>query len=147
MGDGAEPQSLFSSPYTSIFGLNPKYLRSEYDVKTYVLLIVIRQSDGNVKPGGPLGAFFEKSRLMPAPGFSLPFLISYPSLIYITPQTCTIILDTYIVTHHPAMWHTFLSSFSSTILFLNEYYEMRFDTSSYCFRKLAVSSLSILQAR
>ena len=50
---GTEPQQLVSVP--NIIGLNPKYLRSAYDVKAYVLLIAIRTSD--VKPGGPLGAF------------------------------------------------------------------------------------------
>ena len=38
-------------------GLNPKYLRSAYDMNAYVLVIAIRPSDGDVKPGAPLGSF------------------------------------------------------------------------------------------
>ena len=38
-------------------GLNPKFLRSAYDVKARVLLIAIRPSDGDVMPGGPFGDF------------------------------------------------------------------------------------------
>ena len=38
-----------------------------YVEKAYLLLIAIRPSDGNVKPGGPLGAFREEQ---PAPGFT-----------------------------------------------------------------------------
>ena len=37
--------------------LNPKSLRSVYDVKAYVLFIEILRSDGDIKPDGPLGAF------------------------------------------------------------------------------------------
>ena len=44
------PQSLVSVP--NMPGLNPRFLGSGYDVKSYVLLIAIRPSDGNVKPGG-----------------------------------------------------------------------------------------------
>jgi hypothetical protein len=44
----------FCSKYT---GSNPKSLSSANYVKAYVLLIAIRQSDGDVKPGGHLGAF------------------------------------------------------------------------------------------
>ena len=44
-----------------------------------VLLIAIRPSDGDVKPGGPLGAFRERAGYEPAPGFtfSLPFIINH----------------------------------------------------------------------
>ena len=35
-------------------------------MKAYALFIVIRSSDGDVKPGGPVGA--DKGMLMPAPG-------------------------------------------------------------------------------
>ena len=52
---GAEPQSLISVP--NISGLNPKSLHSAYDVKVYMLLIAIRLSDGDIKPGDPLGSF------------------------------------------------------------------------------------------
>ena len=38
-------------------GLNTKYLCSVYDLKGYVGLIAIRPSDGDFKPGGPIGAF------------------------------------------------------------------------------------------
>ena len=51
---GAEPQSLVSVP--NIRGLNPKPLRSAYDVKAYVLLKTFHPTDGDVKPDGPLGA-------------------------------------------------------------------------------------------
>ena len=37
--------------------LNPKSLHSVYDVKAYLLSVAIRPSDGDVKPGGSLGAF------------------------------------------------------------------------------------------
>ena len=49
---GAETQSLVS--VANIPGLNPKSLSSAYGVKKYVLLLAIRSSDGDVKPGGPL---------------------------------------------------------------------------------------------
>ena len=52
---GAEPQSLVSVP--DILGLNPKSLRSAYEVKACVLLIAIHLSDECVKPGGLLGDF------------------------------------------------------------------------------------------
>ena len=52
---GAESQSLISVPNTP--GLNPKSLRNAYDVKAYELLIAIHQTDGDVKPDEPLGAF------------------------------------------------------------------------------------------
>ena len=52
---GTEPQLLVSVP--NMPGLNTKSLRRAYDVKAYVLLIAIRPSDGDVKLGGPLGAF------------------------------------------------------------------------------------------
>ena len=41
------------------------------------MLIAIRPSDGDVKPGGHLGAFREEQAMSPAPGFtfSLPFII------------------------------------------------------------------------
>jgi hypothetical protein len=41
----------------NIHGLNSKPLRSAYDVKAFVLLIAISSPDGDIKPGGPLGAF------------------------------------------------------------------------------------------
>ena len=52
-----------------------------------VLLIVIRPSDGDVKPGGPLGAF---QGYEPAAGFtfSLPFIIILTQHNYTT-QTVT----------------------------------------------------------
>ena len=37
--------------------LNPNSLRSAHVVKAYVLLIAIRSSDGDIKPGGTLGVF------------------------------------------------------------------------------------------
>ena len=48
-----------------------------------LLLIVIRTSDGDVKRGGPLGAFPEE-KLEPAQGFtfSLPFIIIIPHYTY-----------------------------------------------------------------
>ena len=42
--DGTEPEFLVSVP--NILGLNPKSLYSAYDVKAYVILIVIRPLDG-----------------------------------------------------------------------------------------------------
>ena len=49
-----------------------KSLRGAFVVKTYVLLIAICPSDGYITPGA-----FDKSRLMPAPGFfSSPFFTS-----------------------------------------------------------------------
>ena len=50
----AELQSLVSVP--NISGLHPKSLLSAYKVKSMcsLLLIAIRPSDGDVKPGGPL---------------------------------------------------------------------------------------------
>ena len=41
----------------NITGLNPKSPHGAYDVNAYVLLISIRRADGDVEPGGPLGAF------------------------------------------------------------------------------------------
>ena len=55
MDGGIESQLLVSVPNTP--GLNPKSLRSAYEVKAYVLLIAIRPKDGDVKPDGPRGAF------------------------------------------------------------------------------------------
>ena len=43
--------------FPNIPALNPKFLRTAYDVKAYVLLIAIRPSDEDVKTGGPLSAF------------------------------------------------------------------------------------------
>ena len=56
-------------------GLNPKSFRSAFVVKSYVLLIAIRLSDGDVKPDGPL-VLFNENRLMSAPIF-LSFLTSH----------------------------------------------------------------------
>ena len=52
---------------------------SAYDMEAYVILITIRPLDEDVTRGGPLGPL-EKSRVMPAPGFSLPL----HRLIFIT---------------------------------------------------------------
>ena len=52
---GAEPQSLVSDP--NIPGLHSKSLHNAYDVKPCVLIVAIHLSVGDVKPGGPLGAF------------------------------------------------------------------------------------------
>jgi hypothetical protein len=52
---GTETQSLISVP--NIIGLNPKSFHSEYDVKAYVSLILIRLLDRDVKPGGPFLVF------------------------------------------------------------------------------------------
>ena len=78
-------------------GLNPKSLRSVYDVKGYVLLTAIHSSDVNVKPGGSPSVFFKKGRPMSTSGF--PFTLSL--LIYYN-TTLTVSLDTF--THHSAMW-------------------------------------------
>ena len=51
-------------------------------MEAYVLLIAIRPSDGNDKPGVPL-VFFDKNRLMPAPAFSF-------TLLHLTFITCTL---------------------------------------------------------
>ena len=50
-----EPQSPISVP--NIPELNPKFLHSAYVKKAYVLLTVIRPSDGDVRSGRSLGAF------------------------------------------------------------------------------------------
>jgi len=47
--------SLTCTPILS--GFNSDLLHNDYVEKLYVILIVIRPSDGDVKPGGPLGAF------------------------------------------------------------------------------------------
>ena len=52
MDDKAELLPLVSVP--NIPGLNPKSLRSANALRAYILLIVIRPSDGDVKPSGPL---------------------------------------------------------------------------------------------
>ena len=52
---GEEPQSLVF--VSNIPDLNLRSLHSGYDVKANVLLIAICQSNGDVKPGGPLGPF------------------------------------------------------------------------------------------
>ena len=54
---GIEPPSLVS--VLNIPGLNPKSLRSGY-VKAYVLLLAIRLSDRDVKPGGPMERFSKR---------------------------------------------------------------------------------------
>ena len=74
----AKSQSLVSVP--NIPGLNPKSLRSVFDVKANTQLEAILPLDGDVKTGGPL-ITFEKNRLMLAPGFPFIFLTSYSSLI------------------------------------------------------------------
>ena len=61
----------------SIPRLNPKSFYSAYDVKTYLLLIVIYPLNGDIKPGSPLGTF-EKNRLMLV--YSSPSLL----LVFIT---------------------------------------------------------------
>ena len=63
---GAELQLLVSVP--NIPGLNNKSLRSAFSVKAYVLLTAIRSSDGDVQPGGPLGAFRNSRFLLPTSG-------------------------------------------------------------------------------
>ena len=60
----AESQSLLS------LGLNFKPLRSAYGVEAYVLLIAIRSSDGDVKPGDPLDSF-RKEQANDGSGFPL----------------------------------------------------------------------------
>ena len=89
--DGAEIQSLVS--IQNITELNPKYLRSAYDVKAFVLLTAIHPSDGDVKPGGHLGAF-QNIRLMPAPSFdfTLPHLIVITLTLYHHKNPHTLIL-------------------------------------------------------
>ena len=80
VGKGEEEfQSLISAPkYTCVRSL---IIRSAFVVKAYLMLIAVRQSDGNVKPGGLLGAGAEyKSALMPAPGF----IFILPNLTFIT---------------------------------------------------------------
>ena len=59
--------------------LNPKSLRSAYEVKAHVLLTTIRLSDADIKPDGPL-VLFENSRLMPV----LSFRFTLPHFIFIT---------------------------------------------------------------
>ncbi|KAJ4437904.1 hypothetical protein ANN_13843 [Periplaneta americana] len=49
-------QLLITKLCTNIPGLNTKSLRSAYEEKAYVTLIVIRPWDGDVNTGGPLGA-------------------------------------------------------------------------------------------
>ena len=51
MDGGAEPQSLV--PVLNIPRLYPKALHKTWDVNTYVLMIVNRSSDGDIKLGGP----------------------------------------------------------------------------------------------
>ena len=53
--DGVETQSPVSVP--NISGLNSKSLHSAHDVKAHVMLLAIRPSDGDVKPGDHLSAF------------------------------------------------------------------------------------------
>ena len=86
-------------------GLNSKPFRSMYIEKAYSrqLLIAIRPSDGDVKPGGPLGAFREEQamsrhRVSPSPFLSSSshttqlhytnsYTYSYPNLDFL--QHCT----------------------------------------------------------
>jgi hypothetical protein len=63
--DGTDPQLLVSVPNTP--GLNPRSLRSAYDVKPYVLLITICRI--GILSLVPSLMFLKKSRQMPAPGF------------------------------------------------------------------------------
>ena len=84
------------------------FIDAPYDVKAYVLLIAIRQSDGDVKPGRLLCAL-DNNRLMPAPGF--PFTLTH--LIFITHKLYNNTTHIYThpkylpistVTHDPVMW-------------------------------------------
>ena len=45
--------------FQNMSGLNSKSLRSVFIVNVYVLLTVIRQLEGDVKPCGPLGVLLE----------------------------------------------------------------------------------------
>ena len=59
LGSVATAIFRFIPEYHTVFhinipGLNPKFLRSSYDVKSYVLLIAICLSDGDVKLDGPV---------------------------------------------------------------------------------------------
>lgn len=88
---GGEPQSLV--PNTR--GLNPKFLRSAYDVKAYLLLIAIRLSDGDVKSGGLLCAF----------PFALSHLIFIIHTLHHNTTLHTLILETFsILQLHIIMW-------------------------------------------
>ena len=53
-----------------------------------ILFIVIRPSDGDVKPGGPLGAFREEQGMSRAPDFtfSLPIIIPHNTIITLQKQ-------------------------------------------------------------
>ena len=76
-----------------------------------VLLIAIRPSDGDVKPGGPLGAFREDYE--PAPGFtfSLPFIIISHNTITLHQQLHTVTLtSTYYNTVHILFSHVMWSA-------------------------------------
>ena len=50
-------------------------------------MIAIRPSDGDVKPGGPLGAFREEQAMMRHRVSPSPFLSSYPAQHNYTTQT------------------------------------------------------------
>ena len=68
--------------------LRPVY--SMYVEKFIILLIAIRPSDGDVKPGGPLGAFREEQamnrhRVSPSPSFH-----PHPAQYNYTTQTVTL---------------------------------------------------------
>ena len=58
-------------------GLNSKPFRNMYVEKAYrlVLLIAIRPSDGDVKLGGPLGAFREEQAMSRHRGFTFSLII------------------------------------------------------------------------
>ena len=84
---------------------NPKSLLCMFVEKIHVLLIVIRQSDGDIKHGSFL-VLFVKRMLMPAPGFSF----THPHFICITQTLHTTmhssLLSPPIYKYHPAIWST-----------------------------------------
>ena len=67
-------------------GLNFKPFRSIYAKKTQaiILLIAIRPSDGDIKPGGPLGAFREEQAMSQVPDFT--FSLSFTIIPHSTTQ-------------------------------------------------------------
>ena len=86
-------KTLLGRPRCGLYVQNLNCI-SAFVVKTYILLIEIGSSEGNIKVGGG-GALliFNKSSLMPAPGFSITPL----HLTYMTSQyniyTYTVIPD------------------------------------------------------
>jgi hypothetical protein len=73
-------------------GLNLKLISSAYDVEANALLVVIRPSDGDVKPGCPL-VLFEKIRLMPTSNY--PFTDPHPIFITLTLHKTTTLTYTH----------------------------------------------------